>query len=57
MLDKIRKEYAQYIGPMAKVLVDRTSRKVETVEQLYDRLAAEITSPKDREKFLASKNR
>ena len=57
VLDKVRREYAQYIGPMAKVLVDRTSRKVDTLEQLYDKLAAEITSPKDREKFLSSRPR
>jgi class 3 adenylate cyclase len=51
-LERIRKELAMYIGPMAKVMVDRAAAKAQTRTALYQMLAEEISSPKDREKFL-----
>lgn len=55
VLDRARKELAHYIGPMAKLLVDRAAAKTKTPEALYQMLAAEIHSPAEREKFLKSK--
>jgi class 3 adenylate cyclase len=52
MLERVRKDLAVHIGPMAKVLVDRAAAKTQTRAALYELLAAEIHSPKDREAFL-----
>jgi len=43
---------ALYLGPIASVMVDRAAKKVRTKQELAELLAAEIQSPKDREKFL-----
>jgi hypothetical protein len=56
-LDKVRQDYADYIGPMARILVDRMARRAQTVEELYKLLAAEIGSEADRAKFLSRKSR
>jgi serine/threonine-protein kinase len=54
LLDEARRRLAQYLGPVAKVLVDRASRKARTPQELYAMLAAEIPTEGDRAKFLAS---
>jgi hypothetical protein len=55
-LEKARKELAVYIGPMAKVIVGRAAERAVSLEELYNALAAEIGSPGDRQKFLASRS-
>lgn len=57
LLARIKKEFAVYIGPMARILVDRLSKRAQTVDELYKLLAAEIPSEPDRAKFLASRKR
>jgi serine/threonine protein kinase len=57
LLARIKKEFAVYIGPMARILVDRISKRAQTVDELYSLLAAEIPTPPDRAKFLASRKR
>jgi class 3 adenylate cyclase len=52
LLEQARKALAAHIGPMARVLVERAAAKAETRAALYQLLAAEIASPKDREEFL-----
>ncbi len=52
VLERARKDLAAYIGPMAKVMVDRAAAKTTTRAALYQTLATEIPSPKDRENFL-----
>jgi hypothetical protein len=52
VLERARKELAHHIGPMAKMLVERAAAKTQTRTALYQLLAAEIHSPKDREVFL-----
>jgi eukaryotic-like serine/threonine-protein kinase len=54
VLENVRKNLAVYVGPMAKVLVSRFSKKAQTLDALCHALAAEIASPSDREKFLRS---
>ncbi len=56
-LDAIRKELAVFIGPMAKVLVRREARRTKSRAELCDALAAEISAPGDRKKFLAAVSR
>jgi serine/threonine protein kinase len=52
VLERARRELAGYLGPVARILVDRTSAKAHSEEELYDLLSAEIRSAKDREAFL-----
>lgn len=54
VLENVRKNLAVYVGPMAKVLVNRAARNARSIEDLYRALAAEIAAPADREKFLRS---
>ena len=49
--EQLRKELATYVGPMAKMILTRASAKAKSLGELYDLLAAEISTPKDREKF------
>ena len=56
-LEQVRKELARCIGPMARILVDRASKKSSTLQQLYDTLAAEISNPEQRAQFLGRRPR
>jgi eukaryotic-like serine/threonine-protein kinase len=49
------KDLAVYIGPMAKILVNRAAKQAQNPNQLYEAVAAEIPSPADRAKFLAKR--
>jgi len=53
-LEKLKKELAVYIGPMARIVVARAAKNSGCLRQLYETVAAEIPSPVDRQKFLAS---
>lgn len=52
-LEKARKELAAYIGPMARVLVDRTAKQARSRKELCDGLSAKLPADK-REQFLAA---
>ncbi len=54
VLDAARQKLAIYIGPIAKVLVDRAARRTHTPHELYAALATELGSESDRKSFLAS---
>jgi serine/threonine protein kinase len=54
LLEKVRKELAVYVGPMAKLLVSREAKRARSLADFYNALAAEILSPADRQKFMAS---
>lgn len=56
-LDAITKALAVYIGPIAKILVQRAAKQTHSMRALYDKLADEIASDADRTKFLASRPR
>ena len=49
------KDLAVYIGPMAKIIVNRAAKQAQSPKQLYETVAAEIASPVDRVKFLAKR--
>lgn len=57
LLEKVSRELAVYIGPMARILVGRAAARTLSMAALYEALAAEIASPGDRQKFLASRPR
>jgi serine/threonine-protein kinase len=52
VLESVRKNLAVFVGPMAKLLVNRAAKSAPTIQALYQSLATEISNPKDREKFL-----
>lgn len=53
-LDRMTQALAAHIGPIAKVVVERAARTARSVEELQNALAAEISSPADRQRFLAA---
>ena len=53
-LERVRKDLAQHIGPMAKVLVDRAAKRSRSWTELYSMLASEVPPGRERERFLAS---
>ncbi len=53
-LERVTRELAQFIGPIAKVLVMRASRNTADYRELCGRLAEEIPGAVDRGKFLAA---
>ena len=55
VLETARKNLAVFVGPMAKILVNRAAKNARSVAELYKTLASEITTPADREKFLRSR--
>jgi serine/threonine protein kinase len=52
VLAKAKQHLAAYTGPIASVIVDRASKKVRTPYDLYQLLATEIPSERDRAAFL-----
>jgi serine/threonine-protein kinase len=52
VLAKAAKDLAVYIGPLAKVLVNRAAKHSHNLRQLYETVAAEIPTAADRETFL-----
>jgi serine/threonine-protein kinase len=54
-LDRLTKELAVYVGPLARVLVKREVKKAQTWRQLYDALAEEVPPGDERKRFLAKR--
>ncbi len=54
-LERVTRELAPYLGPMAKVMVRRTAKKATSWKQLYDALASEIPDGPERRKFLSKR--
>ena len=52
VLEQVRKDLAAHIGPVARLLVERAAAQTQTRAALYQLLAVEIHSVKDREAFL-----
>jgi serine/threonine protein kinase len=50
-LEKIQHELARYVGPLARVLVNKAAKKVNTPAQLIETLSGEIPNAKEREAF------
>jgi serine/threonine-protein kinase len=53
-LERVSKDLATYIGPIAHILVRRAASEHHTLNDLYQTLAQEISSLSKREQFLAS---
>lgn len=57
LLERIRNELALFVGPAARVLVNRAAKKTQNVDQLYESLGSEIPSSEERQKFMLSRRR
>jgi hypothetical protein len=55
LLERAKKHLAGFIGPLARIVVDRAAKKAASVEEFYALLGAEISSPKERERFFATR--
>ena len=53
-IERVSKDLATYIGPIAHILVRRAAPESGNLGDLYQRLALEISSPSQREQFLGS---
>lgn len=56
-LEPVKRELAAFLGPVARVLVDRTAKKATSWKHLYELLAAELETAEERKKFLATRPR
>jgi serine/threonine protein kinase len=54
-LEKLTRELASFVGPMAKLLVNRAAKKAQTWKQLYDALAPEVPEGPERKQFLSKR--
>ncbi|HKO03999.1 MAG TPA: protein kinase [Candidatus Acidoferrales bacterium] len=57
VVKQVASQLAEYIGPIAHIVVERTAARCSNVDELYSALAMEIESSQDRAKFLASRSR
>jgi serine/threonine-protein kinase len=53
----VTRELALYVGPIARVLVNRTAPHCANLHELYLRVADEIESDAARARFLANRRR
>jgi len=53
VIEKVSRELANYIGPIAEVIVRRAARRCESATELCTAVAGEIESSVDRMRFLA----
>ncbi len=56
-LEQVRKHLAEFIGPIAKVVVRRLAPSCPDLDQLYREAAKEISSDSDRQRFLKLRRR
>jgi serine/threonine protein kinase len=54
-LKPIEKHLATFVGPIASILVERAAGQANDAKELFAMLASAISSPKDRDAFLARK--
>ncbi len=51
-LHTVERQFAEYMGPLARVLVKRMSQQVANLDALYEALSLHIQTPKERQAFL-----
>ena len=54
-LDRVKRELAAYVGPMARIIVDRAAKKAANLQQLYELVAAEVPEGPERRRFLGKR--
>src|SRR2546430_6997182 len=53
-LSTVERNFARYVGPMARLLVRKAATQTHDVSELYSLLAANITDRDERDRFVAS---
>ena len=48
----VERQFAEYMGPLARVLVKRASQQAANLDNLYEALSQHIEVPKERQAFL-----
>jgi len=56
-LERVKQQLAVYIGPVARVIVDRAAKKAANWRELYETLAVEVPAGEERNKFLSHRPR
>jgi serine/threonine-protein kinase len=56
LLGEIERQFARFVGPVAKVLVRRAGRQTLDVDELYAGLAGNLGSEEERKAFLATRS-
>lgn len=51
-LDRVTQQLAEFIGPMASILVKKAANKTDSINSLYQLLSSHLDSDRDRAKFL-----
>jgi class 3 adenylate cyclase len=54
-VESVSKELATFIGPIAKVVVERAAERCSCVDELYHTCASEIDCEKERARFMATR--
>jgi hypothetical protein len=57
VLEAIIRDLAYHLGPIAKIVVSRASKKALTLDDLYEIVAAEIGTDERRKTFLATRRK
>jgi hypothetical protein len=55
VLDAISRDLAYHVGPIAKVIVSRAAKRATTLDDLFALVAAEISTEKKRQDFMATR--
>jgi eukaryotic-like serine/threonine-protein kinase len=57
LVQEVARQLAEFIGPIAHIIVERTAARCANVDELYSAVALEIEGAQDRAKFLASRKK
>lgn len=56
-LERVKSDLGRYLGPMARLVVDRAVKRAANWEELYELLASELPPGEERRKFQATRPR
>jgi hypothetical protein len=57
VLSSVSRELAHYIGPIAKVVVNRAAKQACTLDELYSLVSAEVSTDRERKAFMATRQK
>jgi serine/threonine-protein kinase len=57
VLSSVSRELAHYIGPIAKVVVNRAAKQACTLDELYSLVSSEIGTDSERRAFMATRQK
>jgi len=57
VLSSVTRELAHYIGPIARVVVNRAAKQACTLDELYSLVSAEVSTDSERKAFMATRQK